>query len=360
MTENELAAEIKAGSLSGIYFFYGEEDYLKKHRATEIRKLICDDNTLAAFNCFSFTFGYGEIDLPAIADALLAPPMMSEKKIVDISFTNLDSIEDKDKSALLDLLRETAENNADDTVAVIRASDGGFDPGQPKKPSDFLRDAAKFMKTVQFDYQPNNRLHRWMERHFAQYGLTISPYVSEQIINLAGRSMYRLIGEIGKTAAYTAAAGRCEVLPSDIAACVSRTDEDEIFKLANCVLEGNIAGALDALAIKMRRRDKPLVLLTQITKVFSDLACAAAFILDGREKSDYAKEMRMHEYKAGLYYRAAKEASFDFFADIMKKCAEADLAMKSSVGDGDYSVIERLICSCVISEAEKPVEEVQS
>lgn len=360
MTENELAAEIKSNSLSGIYLFFGEEDYLKNHRAAEIRKLICDDETLAAFNCFSFAFGDAEIDLPAISDALLAPPMMSEKKIVDIYFASLDSIKDKDKSALLDLLRETGENNADDTVVVIRAAEGGFDPGQPKKPSAFLRDASKFMKTVQFDYQPTNRLHRWMERHFAQYGLTISPYVSEQIINLAGRSMYRLIGEIGKTAAYVAADGRGKILPTDVSACVSRTDEDDAFGLANCVLEGNIAGALAALAVKMRRRDEPIFLLTQITKVFSDLACAAAFILDGREKSEYARAMKMHEYKAGLYFRAAKGASFGFFADIMKKCAEADLAMKSGVGGGDYSVIERLICSCVISEAEKPVEEAQS
>lgn len=356
MTENELAAEIKADSISGIYFFFGEEDYLKNHRASEIRKLICGDETLAAFNYIPFTFGDAEINLSAVSDALLAPPIMSDKKIVDIYFASLDSIKERDKTSLLDLLREFSENDSGNTVVLIRAAEGGFDPGQPKKPSSFLRDALKFMKTVRFEYQPTNRLHRWMERHFAQYGLTISPYVSEQIIDLAGRSMYRLIGEIGKTAAYAAENGRSEVLPSDVTACVSRTDEDDAFGLANCVLEGNTAGALEALAVKMRRRDEPIFLLTQITKVFSDLSCAAAFIFDGREKGDYARTMKMHEYKAGLYYRAAKGASFEYFADIMRKCAEADLAMKSGLGGGDYSVIERLICSCAISDAEKPAE----
>ena len=190
-----------------------------------------------------------------------------------------------------------------------------------------------------------------MERHFAGYGLTVSPYVSEEIIKLCGRSMYRLIGEIRKTAAYVASSGRQEVLPEDVQICVTRTDEDDAFRLANCVLEGHISGALSSLAGKIRMREDPIYLLSQITKVFADLACAAAFIFDGREKSDFAKTMKMHEYKAGLYWKAASGAPIEFFADVMKKCAECDLEMKT--GGADYGVIEKLICSCVIGNGER-------
>ncbi len=352
MTETELINEIKSASLSGIYFLYGDEDYLKNHRAAEMKKTVCADETFAPFNSFEFVFGDGEIDLGAVSDALLSPPMMAEQKIVDIYVASIDSLREKERAGLLSLLSSHSENDSGDTVVILRVPDSGFDPGQPKKPSAFLRDASKFMKTVCFDYQPDNKLHRWMERHFAGYGLTISPYVSQEIIRLSGRSMYRLIGEIRKTAAYAASHGRREVLPEDVKLCVTRTDEDDAFRLANCVLEGNIAAALECLGVKKRKKEEPIFLLTQITKVFSDLACAAAFILDGREKNDYAKAMKMHEYKAGLYFRAAKSAPFEFFADIMQKCSDADLAMKTGAGGGDYSVIERLICSCVIGESD--------
>ncbi|MBE6540913.1 MAG: DNA polymerase III subunit delta [Ruminococcaceae bacterium] len=350
MTETELTSEIKSASVSGIYFFYGDEDYLKNHRAAEIKSQICDDETLAAFNCFQFVFGDGEVDLPAISDALLSPPMLSDKKLVDIYFSSLDSLKERDRSELLSLLESHSEADYSDTVVIIRVPESGFDAGQAKRPSVFLREASKFMKVIEFEFQPVGKLHRWMERHFAGYGLTISPYVSQEIINLCGRSMYRLIGEMRKTAAYVASSGRREVLPEDVKICVTRTDEDDAFRLANCVLEGNISAALSALAVKMRLREDPIYLLSQITKVFSDLACAAAYILDGREKADFAKTMKMHEYKAGLYWKAAKSAPFEFFAGIMKKCAESDLEMKT--GGADYGVIEKLICSCVLGEAE--------
>ena len=93
----------------------------------------------------------------------------------------------------------------------------------------------------------------------------------------------------------------------------------------------------------MRRRDEPTLVLSQITKVFCDLSTAAAFIADGRQVADFAREMKMHEYKAGLYYRAAKEVTVEFLASAVARCVEADRLLKSTpIG---YAAIERVICN---------------
>ena len=163
-----------------------------------------------------------------------------------------------------------------------------------------------------------------------------------RILNLCGRSMFRLSGELAKTAAYAAAAGHSEVTVSDVDETVTRTDEDDAFRLANCVLEGNITAALDALAVKIRRREEPIMVLSQITRVFCDLAAAAHALEDGVSNAEFAKLMKMHSYKAGLYLAAARQRPVEYFDRAVMRCAEADRKMKSTpLG---YAVIERLIC----------------
>lgn len=344
MTENELAAEIKAGTVSGCYFFYGDEDYMKNHRAAEMKKCVTGDYPdFASFNAIDLNFGDGEIDFAALSNALSSPPLMAPSKIVTVSFASLDSFKEKERAALFELLEEYAY---DGQVVVVKASSGGFDPGTAKKPSATLAAAMKFMKCVSFDYQSDRLLIRWMERHFGEYGLAVHQSTAQMILNSCGRSMYRLSGEIAKTAAYTAASGRNTVTPEDVGACVTRTDEDDAFRLANCILEGNTASALDALSVKMRKKEEPVFLLSQIVRVFTDLCTASLFISDGREKNDYASAVKMHEYKAGLYYRAAKLKSPEFFVYAAEVCANADRALKSGGAAGDgYGVIEQLICT---------------
>lgn len=343
MTENELSIELKNGNISGMYFFWGDEDYMKNHRAAEIKRYIVgDDDSFASFNCFDFTFGDGELDLAALNDAFLAPPMMMAQKLITVSFAALDSLKEKEKTALLELLAEHAENDYGDTVLIIKATGGGFYPGTPKRPSAFLASAGKIMKCVEFAYQSDSRLIRWISRHFSEYGLELPGEVGQTIINACGKSMYRLIGEIRKIGAYAASRGEQVVTIDDVYACVTRTEEDDAFRLANCILEGNAGEALKCLNTKMRKKEDPIFVLSQITKVFADLSVAAAFIADGRDKADYAKSLKMNEYRAGLYYRAANMADQKYFARAMERCCEADRQIKS--GAIGYTAIERLIC----------------
>ena len=135
----------------------------------------------------------------------------------------------------------------------------------------------------------------------------------------------------------------------DARLCVASNDEDDAFGLANCIMDGDMAGALNLLRIKMALREEPLLILGQISRAISDLYAAAAFSSDGRDVSDYAAAMKMHSYKAGLTYRAVGKNPPSRYAEALNLCLEADRRMKSglagSSGSGGYAPIERLICS---------------
>ena len=390
MKETDLARELKNGVPGGLYFFYGDEDYLKNRRAADMKKAVLGDDPSSpayAFGCFEFVFGDGEFDAAAVEDALLAPPMMSPRKFISLSFSSVDSLKARGKAAaaddspdpsdpadraddgeadggkpeartknrLLEYLK-TVGDPGEDTVVVVKAVADGFDPGTAKKPSAFLRDADRFMKCVEFPFQSDARLFRWMERHFAEYGLGAAPDVCPWILRTAGRSMYRLTGELAKTAAY--AAVRCErektppvVTLDDAKACVAATEEDDAFGLADRMTNGDMAGALRILRIKMALREEPLLILGQISRAISDLYAAACFSADGRDVSDFSAAMKMHAYRAGLVYRAASRNSPDRYAAALTLCLEADRRLKSGAAGSSgasssaYAPIERLICA---------------
>lgn len=354
MTETELRSDIK--SPSGMYFFYGDEDYMKNHYAAQIKAAVVTDPGFAAFNYVRFSDD--SFDADAVREAILAPPVMAEKKLVDISVANLEKLmNEKERTAFLEMLEEIASDTdaglgavslfgdsggAASAVVILRIAADGFDAGNAKRPSAFLKKAETFMKTAVFDVQSDARLIRWIERHFAEYGLTVTQDAAMRILTLCGRSMYRLSGELAKAAAYTAEGGRTQVTVADVDAAVTRTDEDDAFKLANCVLEGNIPAALDALSVKIRKREEPIMVLSQITRVFCDLAAASHALEEGISNAEFAKLMKMHSYKAGLYMNAARSHPTEYFDRAVQRCAEADRKMKSTpLG---YAVIERLIC----------------
>ena len=67
--EADLAKELKNGVPGGLYFFYGDEDYVKNRRAADMKRAaVGEDPSVAAFNCFEFVFGDGEFDAAAVED----------------------------------------------------------------------------------------------------------------------------------------------------------------------------------------------------------------------------------------------------------------------------------------------------
>ena len=328
---------LKGMPLCGGYLFYGDEDYLKQHTLKQVRQMLFPDTGMADFNRFVFT---EENYTPAsLSDALLAPAMMTDCKLVELSLPDGDGMKEKERTLLLETLGILADTS--DTVFILTFPAGTFDAGTAKRPSAALRSFSKVLTPVEFPEQTDARLQKWMERHLSDYGVALPPAVGGMIRNAVGRSMLRLSGELAKVGAYAVSHGMKEVTEQVVAAVVSRTPEEDAFQLANCLLEGNRQGAYDCLSLRIRRKEDPILLMAQIIKVYSDLAAAAVFREEGRDKRDFAAAMKMHEYRAGLYYRAAESAGSEYFLNALEKCLEADGQLKSlSMG---YIPIERLI-----------------
>ena len=340
MTETELRAFIKRGPTGGL-LFWGEEDYLKRHYAAEVRAAVLADCPPGLEPCNRIVLSAEEGDFGALAEAIAAPPVMAPLKIVEFAPASMESWREKERKAVLAAL--AALPGTPDTVLVMSAPRGALDAGTAKRPNAFFRALTELLAPVEFPLQTGARLRRWVEKHFAGEGISISGDACAALLARCAPDMTALSCEIGKLICYEKARGCAAVTPEDVLLVASPGIREDAFALANAVLTGDRTAALDALDAYKKRREEPASVLAALSRVMSDLLLVAAMAEEGADKSAVARALKMHEYKAMLYLRAASGFGTARLAAALDRCRAADRLTKSApLG---YIPLERFICT---------------
>lgn len=338
MIYTDFLKAVKAGQWARGYLFYGAEEYLKRYAVAEVKKALFPDPAMADWNRRSLDDeNYTPADL---REALSMPAVMTEYTLVTLSLADFSSLKEKERASLYDVLDTGLSDGA--VFLCVLAADG-FDPGTAKRPSSAFRSLTKSLTPVEFPEQTDARLQKWMEKHLAAYGVTLDPRCGQLLRDRCGRRMDRLSGELAKLGAYTAAHGETAVTAAQIETVCTPTDEDDAFRMANCILRGDAAAAYDCLRLKKARREDPIQILSQIQYTIVDLALASAYIREKRTASEYAADMGQHEYRVGLYFRAAAGIDPAYFDTVLAACLDADIQLKSGVAG--YIPLERLIAA---------------
>jgi DNA polymerase III delta subunit len=153
-----------------------------------------------------------------------------------------------------------------------------------------------------------------------------------------------LAGESEKISSYLLAHGEtratCEVLHH----VASVYTESDAFGLSDAILSGDGAAAFRVLRDMKFRRVEPTVILAQVARVYADLLTVALLRREGEGKDAIAKRMKMHEYKVGIYLRAAEKRTPEALMRLLDLCRTADVASKSGGATG-YDAVERLVAT---------------
>jgi DNA polymerase III delta subunit len=162
------------------------------------------------------------------------------------------------------------------------------------------------------------------------------------IFERCGTSMFTLAAEIDKLSFYARSHGRNAVTKEDIPLVTCATIETDAFALANSLLDGKNAKALEALAVMKYNRVDPVIVLSEISRVISDLALVKALSSAGKTAFEINNLLKMRsEYKVKVYIAGAASKSEEKLASALELCAEADRLLKRS--GGGYDLIEQLL-----------------
>lgn len=337
----------------GNYLFYGEEDYLKGHAISSLRDAMGIDEALEIFN-------FVKLDVldytpERLIDALSLPPMMAERKLVVLSGLNIKKMYRTARSsdgeegavgefrALLDALAHLEEFDYNNFVLVVPAD--GIAEEMPKKaPTGALKALSEVLCPVKFEASTPQKLALWAARHFEHYGVHASADTCARLVEYCGRDMFTLASEIEKLALYTRAHGGDEVARDDIALVCNEEMEYGAFEFSNAILEGRRSDALSILSVMKFRQVEPLLILGELSGIFSDLLKIKIMLLAGKNNYQIAQETGMNAHKVGIYAASARDRELDEIRHTVQMIAETDLAMKSRFDSG-YMRLEMLICS---------------
>ncbi len=344
MTQTELKSKLRSNKLSGVYLFSGEEDYLKRHYVSMLREKILTD---PAFDTFNHLRCEGaSIDFGTLLDAVKSPPMMADYKLIEWDNADFEAMKESELEAFASLVLLVAEHPY--AVLVFRVGAAGLNAGTAKRPTALYRRLTENTETVfavNFETATDSQLLGWLNSHFAHEGLSATGDGMRTMLDRVGHNMDILSSETDKLACYCAVHGLHTVTAELVCAVCTSTAEDDAFGLSNAILAGDVKGAYRRLHDLRRRRVDPMLVLAQLTRLFSDLTSVSLLLAEGASAATVASALSMNEYKAGLYIKGARARSSAALAHALEACREADLAAKSGVDPSPR--LDRLIAELV-------------
>ena len=342
MNEKEFK-ELLASGKTGGFLFFGEEPYLKRNALAKLRSEIVDE----AFSVFNHIRIVGSsYSAQSLRDAIAAPPMMSDKKLIELDELG---ISDMKKSELEELCLVLEMLPRYDYNLLVLNTEDDFDAGNlPKKPSAAYKQLSDVLTPVNFERATDSQLRGWVARHFKAAGVVIGTLECSEFVSFCGKGMDSLVSEIEKLSAYVLASGGNTVTSEAIRAVCSRSAESDAFALVNAILAGKSEAAFDALGDMKRRRIEPINMLGSISRVYADLMSVKVLVDKGATPYDVASRLKMHEYKAKLYCTSARNAKAERLKRAIALCLESDIELKSGISG--YLPIEKLVCALSVKD----------
>lgn len=327
---------------TGGYLFFGEEDYMKSAAIRMARESVTEaDPAMAAFN--DIRLDGLDFTPAALLDAMTVPPMGADRKVITVTGLNLSALRAADMDKLCEALSEIPDYPYN--LVILSAAADTFDPGNlPKKPSELLTTLGEYLTPVYFERNTPAKLAGWVQKHYLHGGVQADPKLCQFTIEYCGRNMFTLANEVDKVACYIRAHGRDTLTEADIRTAAIPAMEYDAFAFTNAIMERRRADALDILADLKLRRVEPLFILSEVSRVVCDLLAIRAMADGGRTAAEIGSELKMHEYRVGLYLKQARKTDLALLRNAVTAAEAADRALKRSAADG-YGIIERLICT---------------
>ena len=331
----ELKRDLRAGAPKSLYLFYGEEAFLRDYYLGKLKDLVLP----AGLEDFNLHTAKGkECSIDWIEQAVDCLPMMSERTLAVVTDFDLFGQGEKGRDRLLGILSALPDYC---TLVFV------YDLLTPKIDgrSKLLALIKKLGGAVNFQRQDESQLTDWICRQFRKAGKSIDTRDAGYLIFLCGDLMHDLASEIGKIAAYAA---HDRVTREDIdAAAVPKVDA-VVFKMTDAMAHKDFDKAASVLADLLHNRESPVMILSVMGKYFRQLYTARLYLDNGKSKGAYKELWGMGsgyymDQQADRLLDAARRFSLPWCRYAVRRCAEADSAVKSAPRGQDGEVLTALL-----------------
>ncbi len=334
LSRQDLRIKLRKREFAPVYLLFGEETYLRNLAAKTITEMVLKDSEIREFNESEISLKSSDIQT-ALASANQIP-MIDARRIVRVSDVivsatkNKDTIPEEDEAAIKEYLLNPAES----TVLVFIADE--FD--RRRKISKLL---IEHSVSVEFEMLHDRDLLSWAKDRLKDFGASADEKSLMHLISLVGSDVRKLTIELQKLA--TAALPATVITDELVEKLAPNTRELSNFDLADHLLQKNRSGALKVMKKILDDGAEPLMLLGLLSYNFHRLFLAKEMMSEGIDRKEVSRVIRLPWNKQQEFLENARRTERGRFAWILRRLAETDLSIKTSVATPRLQ-IEMLIC----------------
>ncbi|HJQ30625.1 MAG TPA: DNA polymerase III subunit delta [Pyrinomonadaceae bacterium] len=337
VTREELRRELKAGKVGPLYLLFGPENYLRDAAAKAVADAALKDAPLREFNESSFDLTSADVQHAIAAAEQL--PMMGSRRVVRVTgFSRKPPrapLREEDEEALERYVTRPVE-----TSVVIFVAD---DLDKRHKLSKTLLEVCT---SVEFAPLTDSELAAWARDRLKHRGAYADERTLRQVVALVGASVRQLATELEKLA--TAALPGGQITLEMVEALVGRSRELSNFELSDHLVARDRRRALETLKKLLDDGAEPVMLIGLLASNFHRLALAKELMSRGAPEQEVFRVVNMPFSQRKEFLATARRADSGELARRIRRIAEADLAIKTSLGGGgDRGArlqLEMLVC----------------
>ena len=332
-----IVSDIRRGQFKPVYLLYGEESFLRDHRARELAEAVVDKE-LKDFNCTEFRAS--ETDAATIGSAIMAAPVLSDKRAVVI--WDLQDLSDDDRK----ILAKALERMPDTTVLVIVAS-------TIDKRSALFKAVSKRGRAVLYRRLYPNQALRWLSEYIRSRRIFMDRAALEYLVSVLGTDLAQLVAGVERAYDYAGIALGLEkrITLEHVKSVVMGSPEYSVFDFVDAIGERDAEKAMSSLRQLIVFQEAPLRILYLIARQMRLILKAKALKAGKMSQGEIARALGVQEFVASKCLVQADRFRLEELENAFSLLAEADVSLKTS-GTPNHVILERLalhLCdrSCV-------------
>lgn len=316
--------DIKNGNFQPVYLLYGEERYLVKQYKDKLKKALCaPDDTM---NCH-FYEGKG-IAAGEIIDLAETMPFFADRKVI---FLENSGFLKASGEALAEYIGEQNET----TVLV-------FAEAEVDKRSKLFKAIQAKGCAVEFSQQDENTLKKWIAGMLNREGKKITENTVNLFLGKTGTDMENIHGELEKLICYCM--DREIITAEDVETICTTRITNHVFDMVDAIADKKQAKALQLYYDLLALKEPPMRILALIARQCNLLLQTKAMRNKGYSNKDMASALGVPGFAVGKYTAQAGKFKTATLKNAVRKCVEADHAVKSGKLN-DVMSVEILIMS---------------
>ncbi len=313
----KLKKALSEGNPGRLYFFYGEETYLRDYYFRRLKELLLQGG-MAEFNFHELRAR--DMSPRVLEEAVDCLPMMGERTLVVVSDFDLFRAPAEDRNAYAEIFAQLPDYCC--LVFFYDLIEFRVD-GKMRKLASAVRTCGS---AVEFACQSQSDLTAWVIRRFRSLEKDIDSRTALDLIFYCGDLMTNLVGEIEKIAAY---ANHRKITKEDILAVATPKVDTMVYYMTDAIGERNFDRACQVLGELIQMRENPVGLLIILSQTLRQLY-AARLVLEARRGQKYLEEVwNIRSFIAAKLMTSARRLSLPWCRRAVVRCGEMDSILKS-------------------------------